>query len=133
MRIQDPSLLLKSPFIRPEDLKEYAHITNVFKIGGRSHFINWILNCVNAYANESYDGNLMDLMDCPKDLIDLYNIPNKALNGSIQQWKKHSTVCHKCGYCQRLVDEIALIYSNKGTKDETLIPWNIINKKGIET
>jgi len=43
LRINDPSLILKSPFIRPEDLKEYAHITDVFKIGGRSHFINWIL------------------------------------------------------------------------------------------
>jgi len=133
LRINDPSLILKSPFIRPEDLKEYAHITDVFKIGGRSHFINWILNCVNAYAAESYDGNLMDLMDCPKDLVDLFNIPNKALDGAIEQWKKHSTVCHTCGYCQRKISEIAEVYDRKGTTDEKLVQWNTITKKGIET
>ena len=133
LRINDPSLILKSPFIRPEDLKEYAHITDVFKIGGRSHFINWILNCVNAYAAESYDGNLMDLMDCPKDLIDLFNIPNKALDGAIEQWKKHSTVCHTCGYCQRKISEIAQVYDHKGTIDEKLVLWNTITNKGIET
>ncbi len=133
MRINDPSQILKSPFIRPEDLEEYAHITDVFKIGGRSHFINWILNCVDAYAAESYDGNLMDLMDCPKDLVDLFNIPNKALDGAIEQWKKHSTVCHTCGYCQRRISEIAQVYDHKGTTDEKLVPWNTITKKGIET
>lgn len=133
MRINDPSQILKSPFIRPEDLEEYAHITDVFKIGGRSHFINWILNCVNAYTAESYDGNLMDLMDCPKDLVDLFNIPNKALDGAIEQWKKHSTVCHTCGYCQRKISEIAQVYDHKGTTDEKLVQWNTITKKGIET
>jgi collagenase-like PrtC family protease len=132
MRINDPSLIIKSPFIRPEDLKEYAHITDVFKIGGRSHFINWILNCVDAYANESYDGNLMDIMDCPKDLIDLFYIPNKSLDGSIQQWKNHSAVCHKCGYCQRLAEDITQVYSRMGTPDEKLEKWNIISNKRIE-
>ncbi|MCK4938493.1 MAG: U32 family peptidase [Methanosarcinales archaeon] len=133
MRINDPSLIIKSPFIRPEDLEEYAHITDVFKIGGRSHLLNWILNCVDAYANESYDGNLMDLMDCPKDLIDLFNIPNKALDGAIQQWKTHSTVCHTCGYCQRLSDKVTQMYSRMGTPDEKLEQWTTLTKKGIDT
>jgi hypothetical protein len=75
----------------------------------------------------------MDLMDCPKDLVDLFNIPNKALDGAIEQWKKHSTVCHTCGYCQRKISEIAQVYDHKGTTDEKLVPWNTITKKGIET
>jgi hypothetical protein len=77
MRINDPSQILKSPFIRPEDLKEYAQ--------------------------------------------------------AIEQWKKHSTVCHTCGYCQRKISEIAQVYDHKGTTDEKLVPWNTITKKGIET
>lgn len=128
LRIKDPSLILKSPFIRPEDLKEYGHITDVFKIGGRSHFIDWILNCVNAYAAESYEGNLMDLMDCPKDLIDLFYISNRDLDGAIRQWKKHSAVCHKCGYCKRLAGEVTQVCSRGGTADEKLVPLNTIGR-----
>jgi len=48
-------------------------------------FVDWILNCVNAYYSESYNGNLMDLLDCPKDLKDLYNIPNKSLDGVLEK------------------------------------------------
>lgn len=116
LRIQDPELIIKSPWIRPEDLKEYKHITDIFKIGGRTHFVNWTLNVVNAYANESYDGNLMDLLDCPKDLKDLFYIPNKELDGALSQWKQCEKVCKRCGYCKRLTDKITQVYTNEGTE-----------------
>lgn len=115
LRINDPQQLIKSPWIRPEDLKEYKHITDTFKIGGRTHFVNWILNNVQAYSNESYDGNLMDLLDCPKDIRDLFHIPNKELDGAISQWKQCGKVCVKCGYCKRLTEKIVSVYS----KDES--------------
>ncbi|WP_319508600.1 peptidase U32 family protein [uncultured Methanolobus sp.] len=113
LRISDPQQLIKSPWIRPEDLKEYKHITDIFKIGGRTHFPNWILNNVQAYANESYDGNLMDLLDCPKDLKDLFYIPNKELDSAISQWKQCTKVCNKCGYCKRLAEKIIKVYSTE--------------------
>jgi len=115
LRIEDPQQLIKSPWIRPEDLKEYKHITDTFKIGGRTHFLNWILNNVQAYSNESYDGNLMDLLDCPKDIRDLFYIPNKELESAIDQWKQCSKVCVKCGYCKRLTERIVKVYSNNGS------------------
>ena len=124
LRIENPELIIKSPFIRPEDLKLYKGITDVFKIGGRTHFVDWILNCVNAYHNESYDGNLMDLQDCPKDLKDLFYIPNKSLDGILeQQWMNCKKVCNKCGYCQRLTRKVTQVYEKGGTELETLVPW----------
>ncbi|MDG6242860.1 MAG: U32 family peptidase [Methanolobus sp.] len=117
MRINDPQQLIKSPWIRPEDLGEYEHITDIFKIGGRTHFPNWILNNVEAYANRSYDGNLMDLLDCPRDIRDLFYISNKELGGAISQWEQCNKVCNKCGYCNRLAEKIIKVNSTEDGKN----------------
>ncbi|KGK98266.1 protease [Methanococcoides methylutens] len=128
LRIKDPQQIIKSPWIRPEDLKEYKHITDTFKIGGRTHFVNWILNNVEAYANERYDGNLMDLLDSIKDLKDTFYIPNRELDGAIEQWKKCDKVCHKCGYCKRLAEKVIHTYSGSG-EDIRKIPLGSIGDR----
>ena len=130
LRIEAPEQIIKSPWIRPEDIKLYKDITDVYKIGGRTHFVEWILNCVNAYYNESYDGNLMDLLDCPKDLKDLYNIPNKSFDGILEkQWKNCKKVCNKCGYCKALTKKVTRVYSNGGTELGKCVPWETIAVK----
>ena len=86
--------------------------------------MEWILNCVNAYYNESYDGNLMDLLDCPKDLKDLFYIPNKSLDGILEkQWKNCRKVCKSCGYCKALTKKATQVYTNGGTEFEALAQW----------
>ncbi|ABE52434.1 peptidase U32 family protein [Methanococcoides burtonii DSM 6242] len=120
LRINDPQQLIKSPWIRPEDLKEYRHITDTFKIGGRTQFVNWVLDAVDAYAGESYDGNLMDLLDSVKDLKDNFYVPNSELNGAIEQWKRCDKVCHKCGYCKRLAEKVIQVYSYNGDERCTI-------------
>jgi len=123
LRISHPEQIIKSPWIRPEDAKQYRDITDVLKIGGRTHFVDWILNCVNAYYSESYEGNLMDLLDCPKDLKDLFDIPNKSLDGVLeQQWKSCKKVCNKCGYCKNLTKKVTRTYAQGGTELESLVP-----------
>jgi len=132
MRIKDPRLIINSPWIRPEDIHEYAGITDVFKIGGRTHYTNWILNCISAYADESYDGNLMNLLDCPKDLKDLYYIENKDLDGAIDHWKNCGTVCTDCGFCRELTERTVRVYTGGGTADERLVPWSeMVGGSGI--
>lgn len=130
LRISNPELIIKSPWIRPEDLKYYKEITDTYKIGGRTHFINWILNCLNAYSKESYDGNLMDLLDCPKDLKDLFYIPNNSLDGVMEQWRKCEKVCYRCGYCRELTKKVVSIYSKGGTQEESLQPWSSLVQEG---
>jgi collagenase-like PrtC family protease len=124
LRIKDPKLITVSPWIRPEDIKEYADITDVFKIGGRTHYVNWILNCVSAYTAESYDGNLMDLLDCPKALKDLYYISNRDFDGAIDHWKNCPTVCANCGFCRELTDRAVKVYAGGGTENEGLVLWS---------
>jgi collagenase-like PrtC family protease len=130
LRIEAPEQIIKSPWIRPEDIKLYRDITDVYKIGGRTHFADWILNCVNAYYAESYEGNLMDILDCPKDLKDLFYIPNKSLDGILEkQWMNCKKVCNKCGYCRNLTKKVTQVYSNGGTDTEKLLPWETTTVK----
>jgi hypothetical protein len=53
------------------------------------------------------------VLDCPRDLRDLYYIPNKELEGAISQWKQCGKVCNKCGYCKRLAEKIIKVYSTE--------------------
>lgn len=54
---------IKSPWIRPEDVKEYEKIgIEHFKITERDFPTKEILKRVKAYTDRKYDGNLLDLI-----------------------------------------------------------------------
>ena len=72
----------------------------------------------------------MDLLDCPKDLKDLFYIPNKSLDGVLeQQWKSCRKVCNKCGYCKTLTKRITQVYTEGGTEHEGLAHWETFSVK----
>lgn len=110
-RVRYPELLIKSPWIRPEDTKFYEDIgIKVFKIAGRANNVNWIIDCMNAYSDRNYVGNLMDLLDCPSELRDIFYIPNKELEHGIKQWQNCKKMCHKCGFCKATAEKIIGVY-----------------------
>lgn len=110
IRLRDPSQIVKSAWIRPEDLKHYEAIgITDFKLSGRTKLVNWIIDCMRYYSKRSFEGNLLDLLDCPQILRDLYYISNESFEGSIEQWKSCKKVCNECGYCAKLTKE-ALTY-----------------------
>jgi len=54
--------ILKSRWIRPEDIKFYERAgISWFKISGRTKSSQWILSTTEAYLNRRYRGNLLDL------------------------------------------------------------------------
>jgi hypothetical protein len=57
----------------------------------------------------------MDLLDCPKDIRDLFYIPNTELEGAISQWKRCDKVCIRCGYCRKLAERVVKVYSAGNT------------------
>jgi collagenase-like PrtC family protease len=121
MRIRDPDLIIKSGWIRPEDMSEYEKIgIDLFKIAGRLRSVNWIINCMEAYSRRSYDGNLMDILDATGRLNDLFYIPNPELDGAIKRWKECKKDCYRCGFCKELTDKILRVYAGRGTKSEKL-------------
>ncbi|MHB8492745.1 MAG: U32 family peptidase, partial [Solirubrobacteraceae bacterium] len=67
VRSRDPVEILRSPWIRPEDLPYYEQRFGIelFKIAGRQLPVQTILRIAAAYARLGYDGNFMDLLATP--------------------------------------------------------------------
>jgi collagenase-like PrtC family protease len=66
-KLMDPVELLKSPWIRPEDIPHYESIGyDRFKITERFKRTPLLLENVRAYENRHYDGNLLDLFTLPR-------------------------------------------------------------------
>ena len=107
----DPGQVFKSNWVRPEDLHRYEKVTGFFKIVGRDMLPHKVLRCAQAYLEESYDGNLFDIL-CSS--IGYYgieysaHIDNKAIDKT-SLFKRTSTCnrqCHACTYCRDLADEL---------------------------
>lgn len=66
-RARDPVELLRSPWIRPEDLTFYHERFGIelFKIAGRQLPSERIARIARAYAELSYEGNFLDLLATP--------------------------------------------------------------------
>jgi collagenase-like PrtC family protease len=66
-KLTDPVELLKSPWIRPEDISAYEELGyEHFKITERFKRTPLLLEHVRAYENRRYDGNLLDLFTLPR-------------------------------------------------------------------
>ncbi len=64
-RCESPANLLRMAWIRPEDLKYYTAIgIHYFKIQGRQAALKGdIVKTVQCYMEQSFEGNLMELLD----------------------------------------------------------------------
>jgi collagenase-like PrtC family protease len=61
--LRDPSRLISSIWVRPEDLHVYEDAgVHRFKISGRNRTTDWLHRCAEAYAQRCYEGNLLDLL-----------------------------------------------------------------------
>lgn len=110
----DPSQMLKSCWIRPEDLKKYSKIADYFKISGRSRDTEWIMNTIKSYLNEEFDGNLLEIMDSNLNEVRVkYNafVDNKSLDGFLEKVASCDKNCFKCHYCDELAKKIIKIPS----------------------
>ncbi len=61
--LSEPMELLRSPFIRPEDLGAYREAgMNIIKLSDRTEGTPFLLRTARAYAEGRYEGNLFDLI-----------------------------------------------------------------------
>jgi collagenase-like PrtC family protease len=111
--LSNPAEIIRSTFIRPEDLKYYKDIgINSFKLIDRNKPTKWIKNAIQSYSEEKYNGNLADLLslfswygydEMPQPLMDIETedilnlqtsqsltpyvyIDNRALDGFIDKF-----------------------------------------------
>ena len=99
--------LLKLCWVRPEDIKYYTDIgIHYFKLQGRHTFVRGgdPVRTVKAYFDESFDGNLMDLLNMFAKLtgFSVY-VDNKKLEGFIKPFTRIDNFCNNncstCRYC----------------------------------
>ncbi len=107
LRGQKPEELLKMQFILPQHLRFYRKIASSFKIVGRTRALQEILQMTRAYLEETFQGNLLDIMSSATPLVKnkySYNIPTEFLDDAffkkVTGCKKNCTKCH---YCSELV------------------------------
>jgi hypothetical protein len=104
-----PHLIFQSAWIRPEDLRRYGEVTNYFKVSGRRN-PKWA-EMSRAYMEESWDGNLLDLLEpsavyCYAKKEGLY-IDNKELGEqySFDKLAGCDKNCDACDYCHDLASK----------------------------
>ncbi len=108
---KDPSQVLKSGWIRPEDVGKYGEITSFFKIVGRSVPREKCLRAIKAYLEENWDGGLLDIM-C--DSFAVFNsqygayLDNKSLDeyGFFEKVISCDRDCYRCSYCEELAKKL---------------------------
>jgi len=107
----DPSQILKSGWIRPEDMRQYSEITGYFKLVGRTSSKTMILRCVEAYMNENWNGDLLELMAgnlYSIGMSQLMHLDNKTLDqiGFFDKVASCSKECSECDYCSAVVAKL---------------------------
>ena len=107
----DHSLILKSGWIRPEDLGAYAGVAGFFKISGRTCPTHVVLRMVKAYMEGRWDGDLLDIMDSSlrtQSLRHGASLDNRALTEAhfIDHVLNCSRDCASCGFCDRLAEQL---------------------------
>ena len=107
------SNLLRMCFVRPEDLKYYTDIgIHYFKLQGRHLVLKGdAVKTVKAYMDESFDGDVMDLMYLFYSQNSFrIDFNNKKLDGFIKPFVEIDGFCkrdcEKCSYCEKFAQKI---------------------------
>jgi collagenase-like PrtC family protease len=108
---EDPSHILRSGWIRPEDLQKYSEITTYFKIVGRELPKSKFVRVIKAYLEESWDGDLLDIVCSSLGAYALSNntyLDNKALGelGFFETVTACGRSCSRCGYCEDVAKKL---------------------------
>ncbi len=114
MAAADPSQLLRSGWVRPEDLDWYAEVTRFFKIVGRAIPKSRALRSLKAYMAGDWDGDLLDIMDgCLRFFSQRYGayLDNKKLGESrfFQKLNSCARDCRTCDYCGELTKKLLML------------------------
>jgi collagenase-like PrtC family protease len=106
-----PSQILKSGWIRPEDMRKYADITNYFKLVGRDLPNSKVTRSIKAYMKESWDGDLMDIVASSLGAFALKHgvyLDNKKL-GKTDFFERVTSCeqnCIECSFCEELAKKL---------------------------
>ena len=105
------SQILKSGWIRPEDTGKYSEISGFFKIVGRARPRSMVIRATEAYLQESWDGDLLDIVSSSLNRFGLeYGayLDNKSLEkyNFFEKATSCDRNCNKCSYCEEVAKDL---------------------------
>ncbi len=109
MRMVDkqPYRILRSPFIRPEDIDLYLCHVDTIKLCGRTLGSGFLQRVISAYSVRQYDGNLLDMLDTLQWLAPSLYVDNSSLSFNFADMLSMcDNKCDSCGFCQELFASI---------------------------
>ncbi len=147
-RLSNPEEVIKSPWVRPEDLHYYEDIgIDSFKLSGRTKNTPWLKQAVLAYAKRQSPANLAELLSVPNgpgsinrkkyagvpevELI----IDNKQLDGFMQHFidkECRLASCKACGYCEEVAHK-AVRTDTRLAKEAVLAYNKLLDKQLSQT
>jgi hypothetical protein len=99
----DHAHILRSPFIRPEDVELFEPHADVIKLCGRTRGAGVMQRIARAYLQRSYRGNLLELMDSMEHIAARLYLPNEAIPADFaRRVCTCSGACTQCGCCRDL-------------------------------
>jgi collagenase-like PrtC family protease len=111
----DPAQILKSGWIRPEDLGKYGEVSNYFKIVGRARPKTMVLRTIQAYMDEAWDGDLLDIVSSSLNRFTIEfgaHLDNKTLDqcGFFEKLTTCDYRCEECRYCEDLARDLIRLH-----------------------
>lgn len=104
--LEDFSRILRSPFIRPEDVSRYQGLAHAIKLSGRTRGPRVMQKIVEIYLQGSYSGNLLELMDTLEFLSSRLYLANESIPEDFLDRVAHCRKqCAQCGFCRDLAAE----------------------------
>jgi collagenase-like PrtC family protease len=136
---EDLSQILKSCWIRPEDITKYSEIAQFFKVVGRELPKSKVVRAVTAYMEESWEGDLLDIVSSSLGSFALksgFYLDNKIIGecGFFERVTACKQDCNNCSYCQQLADKIVkrIGFTEEKMEDKGLIYMiDDLKEKGI--
>ena len=105
--------ILKSTWIRPEDLHLYEGLADTVKLATRQHSHPRMV--IGAYADQCYRGNLLDLLEPGfSSLFEPCYIDNAAFPTEWASQTSHcSQDCEACRYCDGVLEQVLKAYPSE--------------------
>lgn len=111
---EDHSQILKSGWIRPEDVRKYGDLATFFKIVGRTQKNSRVIRATKAYLDESWSGDLLDLMcaNLGSFSVNYGAYLNNERLGECKFFEKVTTCerkCQRCNYCEEVAKDLLIL------------------------
>jgi len=111
--LRNPAKVFSIPFIPPDAVSYYRSFTDYYKLSTRTFPTLRIGLILKAYIAGQFNGNLLDILDCPGlsffEYVD-YDILKK--NKFFKKMLNCNNDCRHCGFCTFLLEKATLINRN---------------------